>query len=116
MAIIVKTQLGTRGPWHQEDQALSVGPLNLLKAVRVAVKASASNAGAGYRTVIEIDGRGLSRISPGWPKTRQEARDVLEVFALKAERRADREDLTPWCAPGESVQDMLQRAAERDRD
>jgi hypothetical protein len=34
----------------------------------------------------------------------------------KAARRSRREDLTPWCAPGESVQDMLQRASDRDRD
>lgn len=73
--IIVSTQLGTGGIWHTEA-ALSAGPLNLLRAVRIAQDAEAKNRQiGGYRTVLEIDGHPV--ISTDWPLTLADARQVL---------------------------------------
>lgn len=55
--------------------------------------------------------------TPTEPAKRAPAKSkAAKKAGKKAARRSRREDLTPWCAPGESVQDMLQRASDRDRD
>ena len=78
MSIIVKTQIGNCGPWHTESR-WSVGPRNLLAAVKCAQAAQSETSGVGgFRTLIEIDGTVLSALDcPGWPATLAEAKAAL---------------------------------------
>lgn len=77
--IIVSTQHGNGGDWYTEC-TWNVGPMNLLRAVSVAIDAIEQNSGiGGYTTIIVIDGARLSSTGyPGWPTTLDEAKECLK--------------------------------------
>lgn len=74
--ITVKTQIGNGGKWYVEGRFKS-GPLNLLKACRLAVETAAENRQVGgYRTVLVMP-NGDVLDHPEFITTMADARDAL---------------------------------------